>query len=128
MYCTGSATVLAEGAARVARVYIFYVRPTLMPHNLAETHENARRCVKRGHEYKRETASTLDESASNSDGLGSLCGSLLYRHTLHPPLLILAGNKPMYHPAAFETWPKINVFYNCCEAKFALKRCQYVRY
>ena len=37
--CTGSTTVLTEGAARVASVLAICVRPAIMSHDIAETHQ-----------------------------------------------------------------------------------------
>ena len=41
--CTGSTTVLAEGAARVASVLTFYVHPVVTSHKIEETFQIARR-------------------------------------------------------------------------------------
>ena len=40
---TASTTVLDEGTAKVAGVLAIYVRPTITPYDIAETHQNARR-------------------------------------------------------------------------------------
>ena len=77
--CTGSTTVLAEGAARVPVLLTVYVRPIMTPHYTAETQQNSRRKEQRGHAEQlereerdtgRDTMSTMDEAASTTDGLG----------------------------------------------------------
>ena len=76
--CTASTTVLA-GGARVASTLTTFARPTITPHNMAETHQSARRRAQRarrtareGREGEREgDGAHVDEAASTADGLGS---------------------------------------------------------
>ena len=83
----GSTTVLAEGASRVASVLTIYVRPVITPHKIAENHEKLRgarssmqsRRERGDKERWKDIVRTMDEDASTSEGLSSLCGSLLYQ-------------------------------------------------
>ena len=74
-YCTGSTTVLVEGAARVASVLTICIRPTRTYHIVADTHQNARRrdsaCDIEDKAEGGRKAVSIDEVASTADRLGS---------------------------------------------------------
>ena len=65
MYCQNFTVLVAS----VLTTW-YYVRLTITPHNVAESHQNAR--CQHGFVIR------MDESALTTDGLGSLCLSLIH--------------------------------------------------